>query len=112
MGRCTQGAAPEGEGAHPPPRRAERRTAPAADGPDRDSVRLRGAGRRGDPPPPLRRRPPAHRLSLHVRPELGAGLPELLGRRRRALGGPLPPPPRPLDVARPRVPPPAPQNRA
>ena len=36
--------------------------------------------------------PAARRRALHVRPLLGGRLPELLGRRRRGLRGPPPPP--------------------
>ena len=43
-----QGAAGQGEGAHPGPRRAERRAPRAADGRDRQGLRLRGPGRRGE----------------------------------------------------------------
>ena len=69
--------------AHPPPRRAERRAPPAADGRDREGLPLRGPGRRGEPARPVRGPPPAHRRPLHVRPELGRRLPELLRRRGR-----------------------------
>ena len=42
---CPQGAAGQGEGADPRPRRAQRRAAPAADGRDRQGLPLRGPGR-------------------------------------------------------------------
>ena len=58
----------QGEGGHPGARRAGRRTPPAADGPDREGLRLRGPGRKGEPARSLRGPPPAHRLPLHVPP--------------------------------------------
>ena len=82
MGRRPHGVPGQGEGAHPPTGRPRRRPAPAADGAGREGVRLRGAGRQGHPPRPVRGPPPAHRGPLHVRPSLGRRLPQLLCRGR------------------------------
>src|SRR5256885_2014058 len=48
-----------------------------------EGLRVRGSRREGEPARPVRRPPPADYRSLHVRPELGRRLPELLGGCRR-----------------------------
>src|SRR5215211_5981120 len=92
VARRPQGAAGEGEGAHPHARPGQRRPASAADGPHRQAVRVRGPGRDGGPARPVRRPPAAGDASLHVdqrhrrrrhRAAPRGRLPELLLRRRR-----------------------------
>ena len=65
---------------------ARRGATQAADGEDRQGVRVRGAGRQGEPARSVRGSPPAHPLSLHVRARgrwLADGrLPGLLDGRR------------------------------
>src|SRR6476469_5841488 len=107
-----QGPARQGEGPHPPPGRPERRAPPAPDGEDREGLPLRGPRRRGDAPRPVRGPPPAHDRPLHVRPEVGGRLPELLRRRGRGRARPARAPARPRHDARVRVPGAAPEDRA
>ena len=105
VGRRARGAAREGEGAHPRPRRAGRRAAPdAADG-RREGVPLRGPGRPGEPARPVRRPPPADRLPLLLRARrrqvARERLPRLLVHGRP--GRPPRPPERPRHDARARL---------
>ena len=69
---------------------AERRSLPMVE--IDEGVRLRGPGRRGRAARPVRGPAPAHRRALHVRPGVGGRLPELLGGRRRDVGGAAAPP--------------------
>ena len=105
MGGRPRGAAGQGEGADPRPRRAGRRAPPdAADG-RREGVPLRGPGRPGEPARPVRGAPPADRLPLLLRARRGRlareRLPRLLVRRRP--GRPPRPSERPRHHARVRL---------
>ena len=66
-------------------RRAQHRAARAADGRDREGLRVRRPGRAGPPHRPVRGPPAADHLPLHVRPGVGGRLPELHRRHRRAV---------------------------
>ena len=66
----------------------------------------------GEPARPVRGPPAADRRALHVRPELGRRLPELLGRRRRDLRRAARAPARPRHDVRLRLPRAAREDRA
>ena len=76
----------------------------AADGQDREGLRVRGSRRQGPPGRPVRGSPAADRRALHVRPELGRRLPELHRRRRRDRRRPARAPPHARHDARVRLP--------
>ena len=78
VGLGPQSAARQGEGADAAARRAGPAAPGAPVGAGRQGLCLRGAGRAGDPRGAVRRAEPAGRLSLHVRPGVDGGLPELL----------------------------------
>ena len=105
VGGRPRGAAGEGEGADPRPRRAGRRAPPDAEDGRREGVRVRGPGRPGEPARPVRGAPPADRLPLLLRARRGrlarARLPRLLVRRRP--GRPPRAPERPRHHARVRL---------
>src|SRR4029453_14494749 len=92
----------QGEGSHPGTRRARRRASPAAEGPDRQGLRLRRFGRQGDVARPVRGAQATAPLPLHVRAEPGRGLRRLLHVHRP--DRPPRPHPRPGHVLRDRVP--------
>ena len=76
-----RGAAGQGEGADPRPRRAGRRAPPDAVDGRGEGLRVRGPGRPGEPARPVRRPPPADRLPLLLRagrhyPASGGAYPE------------------------------------
>jgi len=73
--RGPQAPARQGEGADPPARRAERRASQAADGGDREGIRVRGARRGGTPHTrrSIRQEVAAHRLPFHVPVSLPIG---------------------------------------
>jgi hypothetical protein len=96
-------AARRREGAHSPPRRAEREAPLAPDGRDHEGLRLHRPRRARVPPRPVRGPRPAHRRPLHVRPRMGRRLPELLRRSRRGRRRPAAPPPHARHDARVRV---------
>ena len=107
-----QGAAGQGEGADPGARRAQRRAAHAADGRDRQAVRVRGPRRRGDAARPLRGPPTADRRPLHVRPRAGRTGARAARRAPTRCRPACSPPARPRDVAGLRRPGAAGQDRA
>src|ERR1700730_3262266 len=82
----------EREAAHPRARRPRRRTPPASLGQSRKELRFRFTGWQENSRRSLRRKKPAHHLSLHVRTGVERRLPQLLfqhgsyGWRARAFG--------------------------
>src|SRR5438876_5835621 len=102
MAGSAGGAPCRGKGSHPGTRRARRQAPQAANGRDRQGLRLRRPRRQGEPARPLRGTQAAARLPLYVRAEPGRGLRRLLDVRRP--DRPPRPPARARHVLRARLP--------